>query len=228
MLVGIYHAIGSILSGGSPNGGWDPNVPWDVPWDPDLGVPAVYVSVGEGVGVYVPVPEDQDCEKQLSPYEVDFVKQHYDDSVSLGSLANIPDTWVLGWAAEESDYGGHSKTAAIRRNPNNYFSWHGAGDAKCPPGANHSLGCFSSFYSAGAITLFSTFDNFHYGDLTAHVQTAFILADQFGNGALPAQAFSALEQAGYNSDSNYGNKVSDHIDVVASIEKCLKSKGELK
>lgn len=176
-----------------------------------------------------PAPPQQDCRSDYAGYQVTFVMSHYVDSVTLGTQAGIPSTWVLGWSAEESGWGGVTANAAIMRHPNNYFSWHGTGDVSCPPGVSTILGCFSSYYAAGRTALFSMNNYFNYKGYPQHqgVTAGMILLDQYGSGANPAQAFQALRNAGYAADQRYGARVAADVLTVRSIEDCLTSLGKL-
>jgi hypothetical protein len=55
---------------------------------------------------------------------------------------------------------------------------------------------------------------------------AAILLDQYSFGANAAGAFSAVQQAGYNSNLNYGSDIQNNfLSYVDPIEQCLRSKG---
>jgi hypothetical protein len=165
------------------------------------------------------------CDTTFPTYEVSFVEAHYLNSVSLGSQAGLSASWVLGWSAEESAFGTGS---VFGRNPNSYFSWHGQGDAKCPPGANKLVGCFSSYYAAGMTALFSTQNYFNFNGQTGHnggVTAAGILSSLARQGA--AVAFQALATAGYTPSAGYGVSVATDISTVQAIVDCLSSEHAL-
>jgi len=170
--------------------------------------------------------EDQkpqsNCLSNFSTAQVNFVTAHYADSVSLGSQAGIPSTWVLGWSAQESGWG---VQGAILRNPNNFFSWHGKGDARCPKGAIKVEGCFTSYYAAGSTALFSINNYFHYHGLPVHagVSAGSILLNQYQSGASASQAFQTLANSGYVTNAGYGVSVSTDIGVSQQVEDCLSS-----
>jgi hypothetical protein len=155
---------------------------------------------------------------------VKFVVAHYTDSVTLGKQAGIPQDWVLAWSADEGGYG----QSQIASN-GNFFGWHGAGNShKNCPGVT---GCFTGpdpFLASGTTALFSTRNWFHY-DGQWHVTAASILADQYNNGATAAGAFSALQQAGYNNNLNYGTDTQSQyfLGNIDGIENCLRSKGKI-
>jgi hypothetical protein len=188
-----------------------------------------------GGGEYVEGGDDSsdeepatNCLSVFPGYEVSFVTAHYNDSVTLGNKAGLPSTWILGWSAQESGWGGAtSKDALINKNPNNYFSWHGQGNVKCPPGANKNAGCFSSYLAAGNTALFSTQNYFDYGGKKPHTGTtaASILASMLSKG--PTAAFDALQRAGYTPSKGYGKSVASDIGIVQNIEDCLSSQNGL-
>jgi len=163
-----------------------------------------------------------DCLTGFATFMVNFVLAHYTDSVALGSQAGIPQDWILAWAADESGYG----QSTIAKN-GNYFGWHGSGNVRCPG----ITGCFNGtdpFLASGNTALFSTKQWFRYNG-KVHVTAATILSDQYSNGATAAGAFSALQQAGYNGNVNYGSDIQGQyfLGNIDGIENCLRSKGQL-
>lgn len=174
-------------------------------------------------------PESPDCLAGFAGYQVDFVIAHYTDSVALGKEAGIPSTWILGWSAEESGWGGATSTPIIDRNPNNYFSWTGKGDAPCPEGASTAFGCFTSYSAAATTALFSANNYFKYKRYPRHVgvTAGAILLSEYKSGSSAAKAFDALSATGYAKDPKYGAKVSNTVSTVTLIQNCLGALGRL-
>jgi len=179
------------------------------------------------VAAGVLMQQSDDCERSFQRSHVRFVEAHYADSKRLGTAAALPDTWILGWSAEESGWGS-GRTA---QQNTNYFSWAGPGNVRCDARSNpnRNFGCFTSYLDSGIAALFSYDNFFKYQGCTTHgcTNSAYILWHEFQGGASAVQAFQSLADAGYITESNYGIKVGTSINEVGAIEDCLRSKGRL-
>jgi hypothetical protein len=166
-----------------------------------------------------------DCLSSFSAKDVSFVTTNYASAVSLQNSSGVPQDWILGWSANESNWG----VSPIATKSGNYFGWHGGGNIPCPNGTNKAVGCFSSYLASGTTALFSIKNWFHYNG-KVHVSSASILTSQISNGAGAAQAFQALADAGYDGNPNYGATIAgpNWLGTVDGIEDCLKSLGKLK
>jgi len=163
---------------------------------------------------------DPSCLDGMDPKWVKYVEAHHVDANSLGVLSGVMGTYILGWAALESNWGTNGLSTVNK----NDFSWAGSknGNIACPGTASPNWACFSSFFVGGLTALLSTANHFQYGGQTG-VAAATILQDAFANGATIPGAFDVLAKAHYTPDSGYGAGVATRISQVIGVETCLTS-----
>jgi len=163
-----------------------------------------------------------------------FVSDNYNAALCLAAESGVSVSWLLGWAAEESGYGGSPQAGANQNHVNESLpkgsvtgGWVNA--VACPAGSASGWACFNSFYDSFYAALYTQHQSWSYPGQTNPSVLSIISAVLSANpNATESQVFQAVAGAGFDAkgsptNAGYGDRVQN---VTAGVIKRLKCLGD--